>query len=54
MQLTLSELAAREEGTNEALAELLNWLVSEQAWPVIETVVERFNDRIQREPALLR
>lgn len=42
-----------EEGTNEALAELLNWLVSEEAWPVIDTVVVRFNDRIEREPGLL-
>jgi tetratricopeptide (TPR) repeat protein len=42
-----------EEGTSEALAELLDWLFREQAWKVIDTVVERFNDRIQREPALL-
>jgi tetratricopeptide (TPR) repeat protein len=42
-----------EEGTSEALAELLDWLLREQAWTVIDTVVERFNDRIQREPALL-
>jgi tetratricopeptide (TPR) repeat protein len=42
-----------EEGTSEALSELLDWLVREQAWTVIDTVAERFGDRIGREPGLL-
>jgi tetratricopeptide (TPR) repeat protein len=42
-----------EEGTTEALTELLDWLLREQAWTVIDTVAERFDDRIQREPGLL-
>ncbi|MBI2823813.1 MAG: hypothetical protein HYX69_03870 [Planctomycetia bacterium] len=42
-----------EDGTSETLIELLDWLVREQAWGVLDTVTTRFNDRIEREPALL-
>lgn len=42
-----------EEGHSETLVELVNWLVEQEAWSVVDTVAKRFGDRIQREPILL-
>jgi len=42
-----------EEGHSETLAELVNWLVDQEAWDVVDTVAKRFADRIEREPVLL-
>jgi tetratricopeptide (TPR) repeat protein len=42
-----------EEGSNETLVELVNWLVGQEAWTVVDEVARRFADRIEREPILL-
>ncbi len=42
-----------EDGHSETLAELVRWLVEQEAWDVVDTVAKRFADRIEREPILL-
>ncbi len=42
-----------EEGHSETLAELVNWLVEQEAWDVVDLVAQRFAERIEREPVLL-
>ncbi len=42
-----------EEGHSETLAELVRWLVEQEAWDVVDAVAKRFADRIEREPILL-
>ncbi|HEY4311219.1 MAG TPA: hypothetical protein VGN12_17345 [Pirellulales bacterium] len=42
-----------EEGHSETLAELVRWLVEQEAWDVVDTVAKRFAERIDHEPILL-
>ena len=42
-----------EKGEPESLADLVRWLVEQQAWDAIEQVAGRFADRFARDPLLL-
>ncbi|HVU87388.1 MAG TPA: hypothetical protein VHD36_08700 [Pirellulales bacterium] len=50
---SMMKIVDLEEGHSETLAELVRWLVEQEAWDVVDTVAKRFADRIDREPILL-
>jgi len=49
----MMRVVALDEGHSETLVELVNWLVEQEAWGVVDAVSKRFADRIAREPILL-
>lgn len=42
-----------EQGTPESLPKLLEWLVEQKAWSVLDAVATRFADRFDQQPILL-
>lgn len=47
------KVAALESGAPETLSDLIDWLVKQQAWAVIDETALRFTDRFEQEPLLL-
>ena len=53
VQATMIRMLDFEQATTETLPKLLDWLVERKAWPMLDQVAARFNDRIEQEPVLL-
>lgn len=47
------KVVSLEQGSTESLSELLEWLVAQQAWTMIDELVEKFGDRFEQDPLLL-
>lgn len=50
---SMRRLVDLENGDLESLSELLDWLMEQKAWKMIDELATRFNDRFEREPSLL-
>jgi tetratricopeptide (TPR) repeat protein len=48
----MRELIAWEEGDSETLAELVQWLVEQEAWKAVDEVASRYAERFDRDPNL--
>jgi tetratricopeptide (TPR) repeat protein len=49
----IRQLVDLEPGDSESVAELLEWLIDQKAWKVVDAVTERFASRFAAEPVLL-
>jgi tetratricopeptide (TPR) repeat protein len=49
----ISQLAELEPGDSASVDELLEWLIDQKAWKVVDTLTERFAPRFAAEPVLL-
>ncbi|MEX2560556.1 MAG: tetratricopeptide repeat protein, partial [Pirellulales bacterium] len=49
----MMKLASREQQSSRTLTELIQWLVAEQAYSMVDEVAKRFADRIEQDPLLL-
>lgn len=52
-QAAIRRALVNEPEDNDALGQLLDWLVKQKAWPVIDDAAKRFADRLNQEPLLL-
>ena len=46
-------IVAQEQGDTQTLGELVDWLVEQQAWSVIDDVARRFDDQFKQDPFLM-
>jgi tetratricopeptide (TPR) repeat protein len=49
----IRQLVDLEPGDSESVAELLEWLIDQKAWKVVDALTERFAPRFAAEPVLL-
>ena len=49
----IRQLVDLEPGDSESVAELLDWLIDQKAWKVVDRLTERFAPRFAAEPVLL-
>ena len=49
----IGRLVDLEPGDSESVAELLDWLIDQKAWKVVDALTERFAPRFAAEPVLL-
>jgi tetratricopeptide (TPR) repeat protein len=49
----MMRIVALEQGETKTLSELLDWLIEQQAWNVIDEVAQRFSDQFTRDPFLM-
>jgi tetratricopeptide (TPR) repeat protein len=49
----IRKLVDLEPGDSESVAELLEWLIDQRAWKVVDALTERFASRFAAEPVLL-
>lgn len=49
----MRQIVQLEPGHNESLRVLLDWLIAQEAWPVVDEVAARFGGRIEQDPLLM-
>jgi tetratricopeptide (TPR) repeat protein len=49
----MRQMIALEPDDSDSLSELLNWLVEQKAWAVVDEAAKRYADRFEQDPALL-
>ncbi|HEY5315134.1 MAG TPA: tetratricopeptide repeat protein, partial [Pirellulales bacterium] len=52
-EAAMRQMAAIEPEDNEALNDMLNWLVEHKAWAIVDEAARKYADRFEQEPMLL-
>ncbi|HEX3655505.1 MAG TPA: hypothetical protein VHV55_06860 [Pirellulales bacterium] len=52
-EAAMRQMAAIEPEDNEALNDMLNWLVEHKAWAIVDEAARKYSDRFEQDPMLL-